>query len=348
MSRRIGTVLTALLSLLLVPATAGAAVTARPLFAGQDSIRLTIRGPISQLARSTRSRAPQAAILTVAGPAPETLAITLAPRGITRLKRDVCQFPPLRVEFPAPPPAGSLFAGQRRLKLVTHCRSSPSFQQHLLLEYAAYRLYNVLTEASFRVRLAAIDYVDDRGATTSRLGFFIEDHRDLAQRNGMQRPEVGDRIATSRLSAPDSARLALFEYMIGNLDWSIHAGPPGERCCHNSRLIARSGPASAELVAVPYDFDFSGLVDAPYAVPPDEIPVASVRSRHYRGYCRHNAQVPAAAAELRAARPALAATLASVPLLEERTRRKAADYLDGFFRDIADEAKIRSMLRTCI
>ena len=86
---------------------------------------------------------------------------------------------------------------------------------------------------------------------------------------------------------------------------------------------------------VPYDFDYSGLVNAPYAVPPDG--KSDVLKRHYMGYCRHNAEVIAFAASLRAQRPALLAALGEVPL-DESTRRRAAAYLDGFFNDIADDA----------
>ena len=327
---------------------AGAAAHPKPLFAADSTIRLTIRGPIALFARGGGAGQPRPGTMTVHGSVPETLAVRLSRRGITRLKRDVCQFPPLRVELD-PPPATSLFSGQKRLKLVTHCRAAASFQQHLLLEYAAYRLYNALTPASFMVRLASIDYVDDGGRpVTSRLGFFIEEHEDVAERNGMVRPDVGQAVALSRLGPAEAARMALFEYMIGNLDWSMRAGPPGERCCHNSRLIAGSREPGAALVPLPYDFDFSGLVDAPYATPPDSIPVKTVRRRYYNGYCAHNSQALAAAAEFRAKRPALEAALAGVPQLEPRSRQQALAYLASFFTDIAtDESVAARVLKTC-
>src|SRR5205085_7706362 len=110
----------------------------------------------------------------------ETLPISFTERGLTRRASDVCQFAPLRVTFTQPPPATSLFTKQKRLKLVTHCRSNADFQQYILLEYAAYRMFNRLTPASFRARLAMIDYVSDSGKPiTSRYGFFIEDTDDL-------------------------------------------------------------------------------------------------------------------------------------------------------------------------
>ena len=153
-------------------ASAQAAGPVTPLFASDQPIQITIKGPISALA-SKRSTGNQPGTLTHAG---VSYPITLSPRGITRLKKDICQFPMLRVEFPQRPPAGSMFDGQRRLKLVTHCRSSADFQQKTLLEYSAYRLYNQLTPQSFRARLANIDYVDDSGRpAVLRVGFFIED-----------------------------------------------------------------------------------------------------------------------------------------------------------------------------
>ena len=332
-----------------VLATLGTAAAAeappKPLFASDSILRVTITGPITKIAQSAQqSRQPRAGSLRVPAAA-ETLPIQLSPRGITRLKRDVCQFPPLRVRFTGALGPASAFAGQRQLKLVTHCRSSASFQQYLLLEYAAYRMYNHLTPASFRARLATIDYVnDDQRPVTSRLGFFIEEIEDTAARNGGRRAAAGDRIATSQLSPADAARVALFEYMIGNQDWSVRAGPPDEGCCHNSRLIA---PATGgPLLPVPYDFDFSGLVNAPYAVPPGG--EGSVRERRYQGFCAHNAQAFAVAAEFRAQRGPLLAVLGQVPL-DESVRRRAAAYLEGFFADIADDRRVAAkLLRTCL
>ena len=342
----IRTLIAAALALLLL-LSAAASAQATPLFASDEPIRLTLQGPISAVAGGSRGARP--ATLTLQSPSQETHAVRISPRGITRLKRDVCQFAPMRVEFAQPPAAGSLFQGQQRLKLVTHCRSSESFQQHLLLEYAAYRLYNRLTPASFRVRLATIDYVDDRGRpVASRLGFFIEDIGHVAARNGTQPAVVGRTVSTGSLAPADATRVALFQYMIGNLDWATRAGPPGDSCCHNSRLIGPVASAGG-LVPVPYDFDFSGFVDAPYAVPPETVPVRSVRTRRYRGYCVHNAQLPALAAEFRSKRAELLGTMSQIPHMEERTRSRAAAYLEGFFADIADEQSVaRKLLRTCI
>ena len=320
--------------------SAAFAKDAEPLFRSNEVIRITIKGPVG-----AASDAPKPATLTSGG---ETLPIAFTARGITRRQKDICPFPPLRVIFNQPPPATSLFAGQKRLKLVTHCRSGPDFQQYALLEYAAYQMYNVLTPISFRARLAMIDYVTDGGKPiASRYGFFIEDIDEVADRNGLKEPKTPDRVPSSVLSPTHAARFAMFQHMLGNHDWSMRAGPAGEGCCHNGRLIGPL-PGGNLLAPVPYDFDFSGMVGTPYATPPDQIPISNVRIRFYRGYCSHNLQALQAAADMRAKRAELLGTLAATPGLDERNKARATSYLEKFFADIAsDELTKTKVLKNC-
>jgi hypothetical protein len=332
---------------LAVPAALSAQGPVTPLFASDAPIRFTIQGPINLIARSAEdSTAPRDATLTLAGSS-QPYPIRLSARGITRRLQATCQFPPLRIEFTQPPPKDTLFAGQRRLKLVTHCRNQEGFQQHLLLEYSAYRVFNLITPLSYRVRLATVDYAEPNGKVSiSRWGYFIEDLDDAAKRNGTKEAKVGDRILTAQLDPAQAGRVALFEYMIGNLDWSMRAGPQGEGCCHNTKLIMGAGGL---IVPLPYDFDYSGLVDAPYAIPPEGFPIKNVKSRYYQGYCRFNAEALAAAAEFRARRPAIEALYGQIPGISERTRAKALAYLGGFFSQIATDELVKSkILKNCV
>jgi hypothetical protein len=137
--------------------------------------------------------------------------------------------------------------------------------------------------------------------------------------------------------------------MIGNLDWSMRAAPDGQSCCHNFKLMAAAPAARTELIPVPYDFDSAGLVNAPYAVAPNELGAGPVRTRHYRGYCMHNAAVAVAAADFRAKRSELFAVFGSIPELDGRSRRDAVAYLASFFREIAtDEDLAKRVLKSCI
>lgn len=319
--------------------TAASAAPAKPLFASDDLIRVTIKGPISLLS-SKRSTAAQPATLSANG---VTLPISLTPRGITRLKKDICQFPPLRVTFTQAPPAGSLFQGQDKLKLVTHCRNSQEFQQKVLLEYSAYRIYNLLTPQSFRARLAQVDYVDPDGKpVTSRVGFFLEEFGDVAQRNDMRVAHMGSLVGLQQIDPTAGARFAIFNYLISNYDWSMRAGPEGDECCHNGRLMSVSGGGT--LTPVPYDFDFSGLVDAPYAGPPEGIPIKTIRERNYRGYCAHMAQARAIAAQVSARRGQILGIFGTIPGMDSRTAAKGAGFISGGLSDV-DSGKI---FRTCV
>jgi hypothetical protein len=325
-------------------AAPAAAQAPDPLFTASDPVHLTITAPLPGL---MRSRGKGSVTGTLTDPAGQALPVSFKLRGITRRTKETCDFPPLRVDFTAPPPASSLFAGQTHLKLVTHCRKSPDFDQYVLLEYAAYRMYNLLTPNSFRVRLANIDYRNPDGSPIiSRIGFFLEDVSDVARRNGVREVHAGTRIPLDFLTPTDAARYALFQHMIANHDWAMNAGPAGAECCHNAKLIGAAAPGS--VIPVPYDFDFSGLVNAPYAVAPDVLKIDRVTQRVYRGYCAHNAQAIAVAREMRAAQPQIIGLLAQIPGLAPKQQQTAAAFLARFFVDIASDADVGArVLNSC-
>ncbi len=342
--RSLALILAAMLTACAASANASARESA-PLFASAEPIDITITGPVSEIVRKASvSTEPKPASLAVSG---RTLAIELSARGHARRRPENCKFPPLRVKFSEPPPQDSIFHQQKSLKLVTHCRAPESFQQHTLLEYAAYRMYNEVTEASFRVRLANVRYVDgDTGKTiTQRLGFFIEDADDAAGRLDMKEVEAGA-LSIAQHDAKAAARAALFFHMIANHDWSMLAGPEGE-CCHNGKLLGPGKAATTGLVYVPYDFDYSGFVDAPYAAAPETLGIKSVRTRHYRGSCALNDEVRGAAAVFRSRRAAIEGAVRETPQMAPKTAGKAVGFLDAFFADIADEAAVNKLLKRC-
>jgi len=325
------------LTALATASAANAVGTATPLFSSDAPIHIVLKGPFASLV-SNRDETPRPASMTVDG---VTYPISLSPRGITRRTSDICDFPPLRVQLTQAAPAGSLFEHQRRLKLVTHCKRDAGFQQKVLLEYSAYRLYNLMTPLSFRARLANIDYVDDSGRPyISRVGFFIEDFDDVAKRNGLRDAHAPSLIPLSQIDAAAGARFGVFEYMISNYDWSMRAAPKNEECCHNGRLLAGAGLYQP----VPYDFDYSGLVDASYAIPPESVPISNVRQRNYRGYCVHTAQARAFAAQLASRRADFTGLFATIPGMDAKNQARAASYIQGFFADI-DSGKI---FKTCV
>ncbi len=325
------------------PALADDKVT--PLFRDSAVLAMEISGPVKKIARQApNSTAPHPATLAANG---ETHAINLSARGVSRRQRDACRFPPLRIRIQEKPSESSLFHKQRSLKLVTHCRDNESYEQIAMREYTTYRLYNLFTPESLKVRLVRVTYRDGGDVEAQRMGFLIEDIDDAARRLGGKEIDVA-RVKSAALNADDAARYALFQYMIGNTDWAMIAGPAGSDCCHNSKLVGAGKEARSDLTPVPYDFDGTGLVNAPYAEPSERVPIRSVRTRYYRGFCKHNAQVKQIAPTFLAKRDAVMAEIATTEGPSDASRKQMSRYIEGFFKDIATPASVeKKLLKTC-
>lgn len=266
---------------------------------------------------------------TAAGPA-HRLDVLVRARGGWRDAH--CDVPPLLIEIAAPPESGP-FSGQTLLPLTTHCRTASSrYEQYVLKEYLAYRLYELFTHKSLRVRLARITYRDvgKRGRAVERFGFVVEHFDHLAGRHGTTLQNAG----TLRLSDADAFELAtleLFQYLLGNTDWSIVAG-------HN---VVRMRDGQGVVSAVPYDFDFAGLVGAPYASPPPNLPLRSVRERLFRGFCHSRLDWERLFTRFVEQRAGVLALIDDVPGLERAQRDDVRDYVLDFFDVIASPEKRR-------
>lgn len=212
-----------------------------------------------------------------------TLEITAETRGHFRRDRSHCNFPPLRLDFrkkgqDGTPRENSLFRGQNKLKLATHCQDGrDEYEQFLIQEYLLYRTYNLLNDKSFRVRLALITYVDTAGRRNSitKYAFLIEHENRLGERIG------GEGIDTEGIHPLDlefgtMAVLATFQYMVRNTDWSVQG-------MHNINLY---GPIEGLVYPVPFDFDWAGVIAPPYAHPDPDLEISSVRDPLFTGYCR--------------------------------------------------------------
>ena len=325
------------------PAKANNRVT--PLFASDDILTVELSGPIKSIAkRAARSTEPQGAVLQANG---ETHNIALSARGVSRRKRENCTFPPLRIRFSEKPAKNSLFHKQGSIKLVTHCKDKDRNEQVLLREYATYRLYNAITPESLKVRLAKLRYMDGGKLVAERYGFFIEDIDDAARRLDGKEIDI-PKTSVSALNVPAAARYTLFQYMIGNTDWAMIAGPPGSDCCHNSKLVGKNKAARANLTPVPYDFDNAGIVNAPYAVPSNVLPIRSVRQRYYRGHCRMNDAVRKVAPSFLAKRAAIEGEIASISALNDASKTQMRDYLNAFFEQVQSADLIeKKLFKTC-
>jgi len=260
-------------------------------------------------------------------------------RGQARRSYDVCEFAPLRLEFPTDQLKGTAFAGQHAIKLGVHCRNVKEFEQYVLREYAAYRIYDLLTPHSFRARLAKVTYVDTGSKKTlgPKYGMLIEDDSDVAKR--LEGRIITETALLSRLDMNDYALMTLFEYMIGNNDVSVIKE-------HNVKFVQmRSGT----VYPIPYDFDYSGLVDASYALPPAGRGITNVRDRVFFGPCRTPTELDALLARFRAIRPQIAPMYDSLPDFDPSGKKKALAYLDQFYRSVDRPADVKTnILEHCM
>ena len=306
---------------------------------------VTLKGPWRRITRRVAKPEtyPGELIYSDASGQQHGIEIGITTRGLTR-RDTVCDFPPLKLWFAKDQRRGTAFRGQASLKMVTHCKTSRSYEQYYIKEYLSYRIYNLITPYSFRARPMMVTYLDTERDSKGyeRFGFLIEDVDDMAERNGVKELEI-PRISHRKLDPDETSNYMLFQYLIGNLDWSATGGRDPEECCHNSKLIGQS-PDKTPVFAIPYDLDSSGLVDTPYAAPPQRLPVRNIRQRLYRGFCIHNQAVPAALGRFRDQRQNIIELFNAETLLSYKVRSRALKFLDGFYHALANSDAVDKLL----
>lgn len=320
--------------LLLLPLLLSAPAAASPLFDGRQAIEVGLAGPFGSLFAAGEEGGYRPFSLEVDG-ARQPVAIRV--RGHSRVR--VCEFPPLRLQFPAAANAQGVFAGQDKLKLVTHCRNYDRGEQDLLEEYAAYRILNVLTDLSYQVRLLRIHYRDSGGTLPDkaalRYGFVIESKDEFAARTGA-REVVLEAFPRYRHDLEHAALMYVFQYLVANTDWMMLKADDAEGCCHNLDLFE----LDSRLIFVPYDFDLAGLVNARYAFPDAKLRIERVTQRLYRGLCTDRDILRGALAFVASKRGEILAVVREVPGLEPGNAERAIDYLEGFFDEAADRERL--------
>jgi hypothetical protein len=264
---------------------------------------------------------------------PVTIPAEVRVRGIWRLQN--CQFPPLRLNIAKQTADPTVFDRERRPKLVTHCRNNDEFEQYVLHEYAIYRMQALVTPIALMTRLARITYVDSASGKpdATRAAIFLEDEDHLAERLGGRVFEVKG-VPSGQLEPFDTFVMSLFQYMIGNTDWSV----PG---LHNIQLIQTDTATLPRHFALAYDWDFTGLVQTRYAVPPVQLRIRRVRDRLYRGICPSEPDLAKTIALFNEKRAAILGVYDEIPGLKPSVAREGRQYIEEFFQTINDPRRLR-------
>ncbi len=257
-------------------------ISEKDLFESDEILPITLKGNIRDLLND-RGETPTYHPVTLSYKNKDSsevnIPVQMKTRGHFRKLKANCKYPPLLINFPKDVDRlSTVFSGQNKLKLVTPCAG----EDYVIREWLVYKIYNLITPMSFRARLVRIDLDDDKSKKQAApfYGFLIEDEKQMAARNKA--------VAVDQKLRPEQTRqdvfltMAVFQYLVGNTDWSV-------QYLQNIKLLKTD--SFTQLITVPYDFDHSGIVDAPYAQPAEELLMKSVQERRYRGYCMTDLKV---------------------------------------------------------
>jgi hypothetical protein len=308
------------------------------LFESDEIFVICLKGDIRKLFNDRRGETryqPMLMKYIMANGETDSLNIRIKTRGHFRHKRENCKIPPLLLNFDSVQIQNDhLFTGQKKVKLVTPCIK----HKYVLREYLIYKVYQLISENSFHARLVKLCFEDSikEKKTEDQFGILLKNQNLLADRLQAQ---LFKRINTrpQRTIRQEFLNMAVFQYLIGNTDWSI-------RYRHNIKLIHIKDKNG--LIPIPYDFDHAGLVNAPYAKPAEELRINSVRQRRYRGYCIKDMREFQPTFDLfNKQKTAIYAIYADNPLLEEKYIKQSLKYLDEFYLTINNPKKAAKAFR---
>jgi len=262
-------------------------------------------------------------------------------RGKTR--RRICSLPPFWLEIRNADLQDEEQEDIERIKFVTHCKYNTTYEEYVLKEYLCYKIYNIISPISFRVRLARMTYIDTgrNNKVMEGWAFMIEPVEMLEQRFNATKTKI-EGLLSRQMRPVEMNRLALFQYMIGNPDYSV----PHR---HNVKILELTGMGAAGYTAVPYDFDYSGLVDAYYAVPSDYLDITSVKERYYLGPCRSDMDFALAIEQLNLYREEILQLVGEFKYLDEKVKKSVLRYLEEYFEGAEHQTSlIFGFQRTCL
>lgn len=305
---------------------------AQGLFGSDSILKITMKGDVRSLMNDRAEQAsehPVTLVYTSEQGVMNSVDIAARTRGNFRRTMGGCSYPPIMLLFKdSVKTAGTLFREQKKLKLVMPCKGD----EYVVKEYLAYRIYQMLTPMSFKARLVQLTLEDTKKSKTTApfYAILLEEEHQMAARNGMVSVErkIGPRQADSEAFH----RMAVFEYFIGNTDWSVEY-------LQNVKLLARDSNGIA--YTVPYDFDHAGIVSAPYAKPAEQLELSSVRERRYRGYCLSDLKVlQPFFTEFINIRDKVNSLYETASYLDPVQRKSVLKFVDEFYSVIGDAGKV--------
>lgn len=294
------------------------------LFDNDEVFDISLRFDITQYKKKRSDEDYLDAILTYYTGENDSVNKDIRVRARGEFRRNFCHLPPLMLNFRSESNVSKEFSRINKLKMVTMCKKS--YEEYLLKEYLAYRLYGIMTDYSFRVRLLRIKYINTakNNDSVTEFAFAIEPKELLAERIGSVEVKA-DNLSRNMIKPEILDRMSIFNYMIGNADWTL----TGQ---HNVVVLSDPKSDRPDLgIVVPYDFDYTGLVNAEYAIPGEKLGIESVRERVYLGLCRDREVFEKALAEFIEKKSILYREIEEFPFLNEKSKHEMIRYLESFY-----------------
>jgi hypothetical protein len=312
------------------------------LFGKEEPLYLTLKTDINAFKRARRKDEYQPAEMTCQ--VNETFQVVspvrIKPRGIFRL--ETCSMPPFWLNIRDSGIKTEELKDIKRMKVVVRCSDAGPHKYYVLREYLVYRIYNLISPYSFRTRLVYLKYEDTgkKPKNSEDWAFLIEPEDMMAERLDGRFFE-NDKLSLKTVNPEMMDLVAMFQYMVGNGDYSVTGR-------HNLKILAVNPPGPAGFLPVPYDFDYTGLVNANYAVPGETLGIKSVRERYFLGACRADEQYLNAIRKIEEHKEEIFELILGFEYLDEDERYKLISYLQSYFNESEDKRFIaNSIASTC-
>ena len=247
-------------------------------------------------------------------------------RGVIRKK--LCAIPPIRLNIQKVSKDNKFAHGSSKIKIVTHCNYNREYISYVLKEYLTYKIYNIISPNSFKVRLLQISYIDTgrKNKIYTTWAFMIEPIQKLAERLNCV-PISMDNLGIFYTDSSATDLLSMWSYMIGNTDWSIVGR-------HNIKIIKSKDFSKPAPIAIPYDFDYIGLVNTDYAIPGEGLGINNVQERLFIGPCRKLRDYQIASQHILNKKQEIEELILNFEYLDRSEKTEMLDYLSGFYNSI--------------
>ena len=262
------------------------------------------------------------------------IEVNLRARG--NFRRNECYFPPVKMKIKKKHYEGTLFDGNKSMKLVLPCKIESEKNDNVLQEFIAYKIYEHISPFHFKTRRVNIEFTEPKGKKTKEFqlqGFLIEDDKRVAKRHeGKVMERFIHPMAMQHLT---SVQNAFFQFLLGNTDFSVAYQ-------HNGKLLY----VDKEIMPLPYDFDMTGWVNPSYATVNTTLGINSVQGRKYRGFKREQQYFDKVRADFLAKKYELIEMVASFEsdFSDPKEYQNMYDFMESFYEVLEDDKKFEKVI----